>query len=111
MNFFEYKKRAEKTAIYPGKGEFKGLMYVSLGLAGEAGEYAEKMKKFIRDDNCIITKERRDLIVKELGDVLWYVANVANELHLDMEEIAINNLEKLNKRKEENKLHGDGDNR
>ena len=111
MNFQEYQRDARKTAIYDGKDELLGLFYVSFGLPGEAGEYAEKIKKFIRDDKCVMTKERKELIIKELGDVLWYVANICSELKISMEDVAYTNLKKLNKRKEEDKLHGDGDNR
>ena len=109
MNFQVYQRDARRTAIYPGKDELIGLFYVSFGLVGESGEFAEKIKKFIRDDSCTMTKERKELIIKELGDVLWYVANIASELKLSMDHIAYENLRKLNKRKEENKLHGDGD--
>jgi len=111
MNFMEYQSKARMTAIYPGKFELMGLMYVCLGLCGETGEFAEKIKKMIRDDNGVMTKERQDLIMKELGDVLWYIANICSELKISMNDVAYMNLEKLYNRKVEDKLHGDGDNR
>lgn len=111
MNLNEYQSRARKTAVYPGKNELMGLMYVCLGLCGETGEFVEKIKKMIRDDHGIMTKEREELVIKELGDIIWYVANICSELKISMNDIAYTNLEKLNKRKENNTLHGDGDER
>ena len=71
MNFQEYQDKSRKTAQYPDLG--KNFVYPTLGLAGEAGEVAEKIKKVIRDKNGIIDEETREMIKKELGDVLWYV--------------------------------------
>ena len=109
MNFNDYQKKARRTAIYPDKG--KNFVYPTLGLMGEAGEVAEKMKKVIRDDGGKINKEKRLEMKKELGDVLWYIANLSFELNLSMEEVALKNLEKLKSRQERNELHGSGDNR
>lgn len=109
MNFNEYQKLSRETAIYPNLGN--NLYYPTLGLCGEAGEVAEKIKKMYRDDNGILTEERAILLQKELGDVLWYLSNTATEAKLDLENIAIENIAKLNKRMNENKLHGSGDNR
>jgi NTP pyrophosphatase (non-canonical NTP hydrolase) len=109
MTFDQYEKIASSTAIYPNRGN--NLVYPTLGLAGETGEVAEKVKKLIRDKNGKITDEFKDEIKKELGDVLWYIAAVAFELNLSMDEIAKTNLHKLSKRKEEGKLKGSGDNR
>ncbi|MDD2547964.1 MAG: nucleoside triphosphate pyrophosphohydrolase family protein [Candidatus Pacebacteria bacterium] len=109
MNFNEYQEKARRTAIYPGKDS--SYIYPTLGLVGEAGEVAEKVKKIIRDENGIVSKEKKEEIKKELGDVLWYIANLAYELDIKLEEIAQGNIEKLFSRVERNKVHGDGDNR
>jgi len=109
MEFKEYQKKSRKTAIYPNKGN--NFIYPVLGLVGESGEVAEKIKKVIRDHNGILTEKQKEEIKKELGDVLWYLAQIATELGLSLEEIAHSNLKKLESRKKRNKLHGSGDNR
>jgi NTP pyrophosphatase (non-canonical NTP hydrolase) len=82
-----------------------------LGLVGEAGEVAEKMKKIIRDNNGEVTEEKKQEIKKELGDVLWYIGAMCSELKISMDEVAQMNIEKLFSRKDRGVLHGDGDNR
>jgi len=109
MEFSDYQKEARKTAIYPNSG--KNFVYPTLGLAGEAGEVAEKIKKVIRDGNGAVSGEKKEELSKELGDVLWYAANLAEELGLNLDDIAKRNLEKLKSRQERGKLKGDGDNR
>ncbi len=109
MTFEEYQKQARTTAIYPDLGN--NFIYPTLGLVGEAGEIAEKIKKVLRDGNGEITEEKRSELNKELGDVLWYLANLSVELGISLENIAANNLEKLKSRQERNQLHGSGDNR
>ncbi len=109
MNFNEYQSIARSLAIYPNLGN--NLTYVVLGLNGEAGEVAEKLKKVIRDDNGIISEEKRNEFKKELGDNLWYLANTAAELNFTLEDIAQTNINKLLSRKERNVLNGSGDNR
>ena len=109
MDFNEYQKEARKTAIYPDLG--KNFVYPTLGLAGEAGEVAEKIKKVIRDGDGVISEEKKEELKKELGDVLWYVANLSQELGLPLDEVARLNIEKLKSRQERNALHGAGDNR
>ncbi len=109
MQFNEYQKEARKTAIYPDCG--RNFVYPTLGLAGEAGEVAEKIKKVIRDSAGAISDERKEELSKELGDVLWYAANLATELGLDLDAVAQKNIEKLQSRKERNALKGSGDNR
>ncbi len=109
MEFNEYQKKSRKTAIYPQAG--KNFIYPTLGLAGESGEVAEKIKKVIRDKEGIIDEETRKAVEKELGDVLWYVTQIATELNLTMDEIAEHNIEKLYSRLERNKIKGNGDNR
>lgn len=109
LTFSEYQEKAKETALYPNVGS--NPYYPSLGLSGEAGEIANKVKKIMRDKSDVIDDETRDDIKKELGDVLWYVAAVATEFKLDMGEIAEKNYEKLKKRLEEGKIQGNGDNR
>ena len=109
MDFNDYQKKSRKTAIYPDKD--KNFIYPVLGLVGEAGEVAEKIKKVIRDKGGKIGRHDKEEISKELGDVLWYLANLATELGLSLEEIAQSNLAKLSSRKKRNRLHGGGDNR
>lgn len=106
MDFKEYQKRANATAIYDIKFS---ILYPTLGLAGEAGEVAEKVKKIIRDKKQI--KDERVEICKELGDVLWYLAAVARDIGVTLEDVAMMNIEKLESRKERGTLQGDGDNR
>ncbi len=109
MEFNEYQKLAIKTAVYPCVG--KNFVYPTLGLAGEAGEVAEKVKKVFRDSNGEMTAEQKELLVKELGDVLWYVSAIAHELGTDLDDVAQQNLKKLHDRMERDKLHGSGDKR
>lgn len=109
MDFNQYQKKAEETATYPKQG--KNFIYPTLGLTGEAGEVAEKIKKVIRDKNGKIDEQTKQEIKKELGDVLWYVAQLATELKLPLNEVADYNIKKLESRKIRNKLHGNGDNR
>lgn len=109
MDFEEYQKESRKTAKYPKIG--KNFVYPTLGIVGEAGEVAEKVKKIFRDDNKKLTEKRKDEIIKELGDLLWYMAQVATELDVSLESIAKDNLKKLKSRLKRDKIHGDGDNR
>ena len=108
LDFATYQKQAMTTAVYPGRGE-GNFTYPALGLAGETGEVCEKLKKAIRDEGGAISAERKTLIAKELGDVLWYVSALSSELGLDLEEIAAGNLAKLAARKLAGKIHGSGD--
>ncbi|MBJ7329473.1 MAG: nucleoside triphosphate pyrophosphohydrolase family protein [Solirubrobacteraceae bacterium] len=107
--FAEYQHDSRATAVYPDAGD--NLLYPTLGLCGEAGEVAEKVKKMLRDDAGVLSDERRAAISKELGDVLWYVAQVATEAGLDLEAIAGANLAKLRSRQERGVLTGSGDDR
>jgi len=109
MNFDDYQKKSRKTALYPNVGE--NFIYPTIGLAGETGEVSEKIKKVIRDKGGKIDDETREMIKKELGDVLWYVSQLASELDLSLDEIAEENIEKLYSRLERGKLQGSGDNR
>lgn len=109
-----YEQRALSLAIYPGRLDKVGITgkaYVGLGLAGEAGEFADKMKKVLRDDAGEVTPERRLELLLELGDVLWYVVAAASELDSDLAEVAAMNLEKLEDRHARDALGGSGDHR
>jgi len=108
MELTEYQRLSRRTAEYPREA---WLAYPALGLSGEAGEVAEHAKKAIRDDGGQVTAERRAAMAKELGDVLWYVAQLASELELDLDEIAQTNLDKLLSRQQRGVLSGDGDDR
>lgn len=109
--FIEYQKKAAETAIYPGRGSIGGLVYCALKLNGESGEVAEHVGKALRDDAGSITPERREAILRELGDVLWYVANLADELSEPLEAVARRNIKKLQDRKNRGALRGSGDDR
>ena len=109
MDISEYQRRSRATAVYPGAGA--NLAYPALGLCGEAGEAAEKVKKAMRDDGGVLTDERREALAAELGDVLWYVAQLATEAGLDLGEVAGDNLAKLLSRQERGVLQGSGDTR
>ena len=109
MDLSDYQARARATAVYPGVGA--NLAYPALGLCGEAGEVAEKVKKTIRDDGGVLSADRRAALAAELGDVLWYVAQVATEAGLDLGDIAAGNLAKLRSRRERAVLQGSGDDR
>ena len=107
MKMNDYQDYAKNTALYPSDTWYDGLLYTVLGLNGEAGEVAEKVKKMLRDDLSL--SECRVPILNELGDVLWYVASVANELGCTLEEVAQMNISKLNDRIARNVISGNGD--
>lgn len=109
MDFEEYQKKSRKTALYPDVGN--NFVYPTLGLAGEAGEVSEKVKKIIRDDGGEVLPEKKKELAKELGDVLWYVSQLATEFGLSLDDIAKENIEKLYSRLERGKINGSGDNR
>ena len=109
MDFKTYQKKARETAKYPNLGS--NNIYPTLGLVGEAGEVAEKVKKVIRDKNSIFDEESKLAIKKELGDVIWYLSNLCTEFNFSLEEVALNNLEKLKLRAAKGKISGSGDDR
>ena len=109
MTFEEYQQLSRRTAVYPDMG--RNFIYPTLGLSGEAGEVSEKIKKVIRDKGGVIDDETRLSLAKELGDVLWYVAQMATELGLSLDAVAAGNIEKLASRQQRNQIHGSGDNR
>jgi NTP pyrophosphatase (non-canonical NTP hydrolase) len=108
MDMFEYQMKARTTAVYPAE---HAITYPILGLAGEAGELANKWKKVLRDDNGILSPEKRNALVEEVGDILWYIASVLEDLGADMDGVAKENLKKLASRKERGVLGGSGDQR
>jgi|SRR3990167_3863510 len=108
VGFDFYQDVCAGTAVYPPK---QALKYLSLGLASEAGEVCGKIKKVIRDNNGIVNSDTRDALADELGDVLWYVARMADELGFNLEKIASDNIAKLESRKHRGVLGGSGDNR
>ena len=109
MNFTDYQNKARVTAKYPVIGH--GVIYPTLGLVNEAGEVAGKIKKIFRDKDGVIGEADREALKAELGDVLWYIAQVATELDLSLDEIAEHNINKLLDRQARGKIQGDGDNR
>lgn len=123
-----YQTIATKSAIYPGFGTPLGLAYVALKLNGEAGEFAEHVGKAMRDDKLVpmehtedhgqvamlygeLEPDRRALIIKEIGDVMWYLSAACNELGITLSYAAATNLEKLCDRTERDALRGSGDER
>lgn len=107
ISFSEYQSAAGETAVYPehGLGSNMALMYLALGLTGEAGEVAEKIKKMVRDGGLLDL----DAIIAELGDVLWYLSQMANELGLGLAHVAGKNIDKLQDRYERKAISGSGD--
>ncbi len=109
MDFKTYQKRARETAQYPNLGS--NNIYPTLGLVGEAGEVAEKVKKVLRDKKGIFDQDSKNAIKKELGDVLWYISNLCTELNFTLDEVAAQNLEKLKLRAAKGMISGSGDDR
>ena len=109
MDFKTYQNNSRLTAQYPKLGS--NYIYPTLGLVGEAGEVAEKVKKVIRDKKGIFDEDSKNGLRKELGDVLWYLSNICTEFNFSLEDIAIQNLEKLKLRAAKGKISGSGDDR
>lgn len=111
MTMFDYMNAAVSTAVYPenGTGSLRALAYVLALVAEEAGEVNGKWAKFLRDGGDMYVT--REMIIKELGDVLWAVANVANEIDVSLSEVAKKNVDKLASRAERGVLGGSGDDR
>ena len=110
MTLDEYQKQALVTAKFSGD-DFKDTAHWTFGITGEAGEIAEKLKKIIRDKNGVIADEDKEELIKEMGDVLWYLAVLAEHLGYKFEEVGARNIAKLRSRQARNKIHGSGDNR
>ena len=111
MTFDDYQQQSRKTALYPDLGN--NLVYPTLGLSDEVGEVSGKIKKYLRGDDGEgdMSPERREGLKKELGDVLWYVAQLATELDYSLNDIAQTNIDKLFSRLDRGVIKGDGDNR
>jgi NTP pyrophosphatase (non-canonical NTP hydrolase) len=109
MTFDEYQTLSRATAIYPNKDS--NFIYPVLGLLGEGGELADKVKKVLRDKGGKLDEAIKQELAQELGDVLWYAAQFTSELKLSLGDIAKSNIEKIRSRQARNKLHGSGDNR
>jgi NTP pyrophosphatase (non-canonical NTP hydrolase) len=108
LSFREYQEKSAETAIYP---EDTALAYLTLGLTGEAGEIANKIKKVIRDSKGELSEDLKKDLVKECGDTLWYLSQLIRELDGDFGDVAQANIDKLQSRKERGVLKGSGDNR
>jgi NTP pyrophosphatase (non-canonical NTP hydrolase) len=106
MDFDTYQEKASETAMYPSE---MAIVYLSLGMASEAGEVAGKLKKIIRDKNNVLTEESAAQLIDEAGDVLWYISQLARELGYDLSEVADRNIKKLRSRIERGKISGSGD--
>jgi NTP pyrophosphatase (non-canonical NTP hydrolase) len=112
-SFKEYQIECRKTDVGTAAQDClsPGWLYYVLGIAGESGEMAEKIKKLFRDKKGIIDDEFKDMLIKEMGDVQWYMARLADQFDIEFNTIAETNIRKLLDRKARNKIHGEGDNR
>lgn len=117
MNVNEYQLSAHSFADYTmpfvaGKENVRiDYCYPVMGLAEEAGEVSGKFAKAVRDNDGVIDEQRRTEIIKELGDVCWFVAELCTLLNVGLEEVMQKNIDKLTSRRERNVIHGSGDNR
>ncbi len=109
MDFPDYQSKSRRTAKYPSIGH--PVIYPTLGLTNEAGEVAGKIKKIFRDKGGLISDADKEALLGELGDVLWYLAQVCTELGLSLDDVAEHNIEKLYSRLERGAIGGEGDNR
>jgi NTP pyrophosphatase (non-canonical NTP hydrolase) len=108
MDFNKYQQTAVETAIYP---DTHRILYPALGMAGEAGEVANKVKKIIRDGTDNLPEDWKDQLASEIGDVLWYCAALSNDIGIPLALIAAQNRDKLLARKQKGTLQGSGDTR
>lgn len=108
MTVFEYQTKALALAVY---GVGNKIIYPTLGISGEAGEVAEKVKKVLRDKNGIFDEESKKQLLLEVGDVLWYINALARDLDSNLEEVMLLNIDKLESRHARGVIHGNGDNR
>jgi NTP pyrophosphatase (non-canonical NTP hydrolase) len=113
MTFDEYQEKSLKTNLYPkdDKNFSHPVTYSVLGLVGEAGEVADKLKKIYRESAGVIDDNQKDNIKKELGDVLWYLTQLSYDLGFSLNDVAQTNIDKLLARQEQGTIHGAGDNR
>ncbi len=108
MKFNEYQKLAHKTAVYPEEHAFN---YVIMGLVSEVGELAGYIKKWIRGDYAYAGPDLSDIVEYELGDILWYLAELCTVMNISLEDIAKSNVEKLSDRAARGVIRGSGDKR
>jgi NTP pyrophosphatase (non-canonical NTP hydrolase) len=106
MDFDEYQRLSRQTAVYPHQGD--NYIYPTLGLVSEAGELADRIKRIARDDDEVVTPGKVEEIASEIGDILWYAAQVSTEFGLSLNDIAQANLTKLLARLDKGTLHGFG---
>jgi NTP pyrophosphatase (non-canonical NTP hydrolase) len=113
MTFDEYQKLARRTDLAQDVRDWNDVRNFEklLGLAGESGEFLDKFKKILRDKKGVVSSEGRDELTKELGDILWYIAIIAEHLDVKFSDIAEGNIAKLADRQKRNVIHGAGDNR
>jgi NTP pyrophosphatase (non-canonical NTP hydrolase) len=113
VNFNDYQKKAITTDAYGGKGDFMSIAFINkvLGLAGEAGEVADKIKKLQRNKDGKINDDDKQELAKELGDVLWYISAISHYLGVELNDVAEKNLTKLFDRKARDVIKSEGDNR
>lgn len=113
MDFNEYQRECRKTDVGTSAQDClePGWLYYALGIAGETGELMEKIKKLFRDKKGVVDYEFRDAVIKEMGDVQWYMARLCDWFDVDFNSVAVANVEKLTSRKGRGKIHGDGDER
>lgn len=113
MTFDDYQKQAISTDVYGGQGEVTSIAFINkvLGLVGESGEVADKVKKLHRNNDGAMSEEERQELLKELGDVLWYLSAIANYLGTSLDDVATKNLDKLFDRKARGVIKSKGDNR
>lgn len=110
MTLDEYQEKAAKTALFTGD-EFMDLLHWTLGVGGEAGEITEKIKKIVRDKQGKVSRQDKEDLIKEVGDVLWYLAVLTRHLGYSFDDVADKNLAKLRSRQARGTLRGSGDNR
>ena len=113
MEFDKYQKMTAKYDLAKATNNLKEVGFIEkvLGLVGEAGETADKIKKILRDKDGAVSDEDKDLVIKELGDTLWYIAAIARYLEVPLSEVASGNIDKLESRYQRNQIHGEGDKR
>ena len=113
MQLKDYAEKIRHLCLYPEarQGTVAALCYTGLGLAGEAGEVANQIKKILRDDGGQVTPQRREKLLSELGDVAWYFVRLCEELQLDLDHVLEENVKKLYDRRDRGSLVGDGDTR
>lgn len=112
MDFDKYQKKAAESDTYEKcEPSDPGFIEKILGLSGEAGEVTDKFKKILRDKNGVMSAEDKEAIVKELGDVMWYIASISRYMDVPMSEVAEKNIAKLQDRLKRGTVHGEGDNR